>query len=191
MIWHSLSRQQFQEQLDYFKDNGYNTISLMDYIRAKKYGEELPPNPIILTFDDGYEDNYINMMPMVQAMGMKATMFMATNYIGKEGYVNWQQLKEMQDNIKVDSDYENQLQDTKNIEQEIEEKQKQDAILQEIYRMKQEDQDIFLCYYYYAKSIKEIAKDLHITESKVKSRLFRIRNKLKKKLEKRGYSYYG
>lgn len=88
-------------------------------------------------------------------------------------------------------DYENQLQDTKNIEQEIEEKQKQDAILQEIYRMKQEDQDIFLCYYYYAKSIKEIAKDLHITESKVKSRLFRIRNKLKKKLEKRGYSYYG
>ena len=37
--------------------------------------------------------NYINMMPMVQAMGMKATMFMATNYIGKEGYVNWQQLK--------------------------------------------------------------------------------------------------
>ena len=88
-------------------------------------------------------------------------------------------------------DYENQLQNTKNIEQEIEDRQKNHLILQEINAMKQEDQDIFLYYYYYAKSIKEIAKELHITESKVKSRLFRIRNKLKRKLGKRGYSYYG
>lgn len=87
--------------------------------------------------------------------------------------------------------YENQLQDTKNIEQQIEDKQKNHMILQEIDTMKQEDQDIFLYYYYYAKSIKEIAKQLNITEGKVKSRLFRIRKKLKNKLEKRGYSYYG
>lgn len=107
---YTLSKQQFQEQLDYFRDNGYNTISLMDYIRSQKYGEELPPNPIILTFDDGYEDNYINMMPMVQAMGMKATMFMATNYIGKEGYVSWQQLKEMQNSgIEIGSHTANHL----------------------------------------------------------------------------------
>lgn len=81
---YSLSREQFQEQLDYFKENNYHTISMMDFIRAEKYGEELPENPIIITFDDGYEDNYTNMMPMINAMGMKATMFMATNYIGKE-----------------------------------------------------------------------------------------------------------
>lgn len=88
-------------------------------------------------------------------------------------------------------DYENQLQDTKNIEQEIENRQKNHMILQEIETMKQEDQDIFLYYYYYAKSVKEIAKELNITEVKVKSRLFRIRKKLKNKLEKRGYGYYG
>ena len=88
-------------------------------------------------------------------------------------------------------DYENQLQDTKNIEQEIENRQKNHMILQEIDTMKQEDQDIFLYYYYYAKSVKEIAKELNLTEVKVKSRLFRIRKKLKNKLEKRGYGYYG
>ena len=87
--------------------------------------------------------------------------------------------------------YENQLQDTKNIEQEIEDRQKNQIILQEMNTMKQEDQDIFLYYYYYAKSIKEIAKELNVTEAKVQSRLFRIRKKLKNKLEKRGYSYYG
>lgn len=56
----------------------------MDFIRAEKYGEELPENPIILTFDDGYEDNYTNMMPMVKAMNMKATMFMATIMLAKK-----------------------------------------------------------------------------------------------------------
>ena len=83
---------------------------MMDFIRAEKYGEELPENPIIITFDDGYEDNYTNMMPMINAMGMKATMFMATNYIGKENYVSWQQLKEMQDNnIEIGSHTANHL----------------------------------------------------------------------------------
>ena len=95
---YSLTRDEFQQQLNYLKENGYNTISLMDYVKAEKYGTELPENAIILTFDDGYEDNYTNMMPMVRAMGMKATMFVPINYIGKEHYVSWQQLKEMQDN---------------------------------------------------------------------------------------------
>ena len=62
--------------------------------------------------------------------------------------------------------------------------------MMEINNMKQEDKEIFMSYYYYAKSIKEIANTLKIAETKVKSRLFRIRQKLKKVLEKRGYHYY-
>lgn len=115
---------------------------------------------------------------------------MSSYLAGIANHLYNKKLRNFKNLIDIES-YESQLQDTKNIEQEIEEKQKQDAILQEIYKMKQEDQDIFLCYYYYAKSIKEIAKSLNLTEVKVKSRLFRIRKKLKKNLEKRGYSYYG
>lgn len=95
---------------------------MMDFIRAEKYGEELPENPIIITFDDGYEDNYTNMMPMINAMGMKATMFMATNYIGKENYVSWQQLKEMQNNnIEIGSHTANHLPltEVENLDNEI------------------------------------------------------------------------
>ena len=55
--------------------------------------------------------------------------------------------------------------------------------------MKEEDRRIFTNYYYYSKKIKEISKELNISEIKVKSRLSRIRKKLKKELEKRGYSY--
>ena len=94
---YSLSREQFQEQLDYFKENNYHTISMMDFIRAEKYGEKLPENPIIITFDDGYEDNYTIMLPILEAHGMKATMYMVTNNIGQPDYLTWEELRDMQE----------------------------------------------------------------------------------------------
>lgn len=72
---------------------------------------------------------------------------------------------------------------------EAEEKEQIDIVTDELTKMKEEDKNIFTYYYYESKSIKEIANILEITEIKVKSRLSRIRKKLKKELEKRGYGY--
>lgn len=72
---------------------------------------------------------------------------------------------------------------------EAEEKEQIDIVTDELTKMKEEDKNIFTYYYYESKSIKEIANILEITEIKVKSRLSRIRKKLRKELEKRGYSY--
>ena len=47
---------------------------------------------------------------------------------------------------------------------------------------------MFVLYYYFSKSIKEISKDLNCSEFKIKSRLFRIRQKMKLELERKGYS---
>lgn len=87
------------------------------------------------------------------------------------------------------SDYENNLCEIENIEMKTENNEKNNLIMIEINNMKQEDKEIFMSYYYYSKTMKEIAEQLRIKEEKVKSRLFRIRRKLKKSLEKRGYSY--
>lgn len=87
------------------------------------------------------------------------------------------------------SDYENNLCEIENIEMKTENNEKNNLIMIEINNMKQEDKEIFTSYYYYSKTMKEIAEQLKIKEEKVKSRLFRIRRKLKKSLEKRGYSY--
>ena len=72
----------FAAQLDYLKSEGYTTITLMDLLRAKKGKQQLPEKPIILTFDDGYEDNYTIMLPLLEARGMTAVLFMPTNLIG-------------------------------------------------------------------------------------------------------------
>lgn len=53
--------------------------------------------------------------------------------------------------------------------------------------MKNEDKDIFIMYYYENIKLNEISRRLKISESKVKVKLYRIRKKLKKVLNERGY----
>ena len=87
---------EFKEQLDYLQAQGYTTISMQDFVRAKKGKQELPDKPVILTFDDGYEDNYTTLLPLLEERGMKATVYMVTNSIGRKGYLSWNQLRDMQ-----------------------------------------------------------------------------------------------
>ncbi len=72
---------------------------------------------------------------------------------------------------------------------QIEENEKINMLNNLLSKMKEEDKNIFTYYYYKSKKIKEISIMMGISEIKVKSRLSRIRKKLKKELEKRGYSY--
>lgn len=88
------------------------------------------------------------------------------------------------DNIE---DYEEQLVDLTNIELTFSENERKKEILNELEKMKNEDKEIFIQYYYEERNIKEISKIFNISESKVKSKLFRIRKKLKKVLNGRGY----
>lgn len=91
-------------------------------------------------------------------------------------------------NINIDN-LENSLCDDTNIHNQTEENEKSRIIIEELMKMKEEDRNIFTYYYYHSRGMKEISENLNISETKVKSRLFRIRRKLKKELEKRGYSY--
>ena len=86
----------FRAQLDYLAEQGYTTITMLEYMKAKKGKMEMPERPIILTFDDGYENNYLEMLPILEEHGMKAVVYMVTNQIGQKGYLTWGQLREMQ-----------------------------------------------------------------------------------------------
>ena len=99
-------------------------------------------------------------------------------------------IKKKNRNIKFEDnieDYQEQLADLTNIEIFFSENEKQKIILDELEKMKKIDKDIFIEYYYEDKQIKDIANLFEISQSKVKSKLFRIRKKLKKVLKDRGY----
>ena len=86
----------FAEQLDYLIAEGYTTITPQDYARARKGKQTLPAKPVILSFDDGYEDNYRVVLPMLEERGMKAVFYMVTNDIGQPGYLTWDNLFDME-----------------------------------------------------------------------------------------------
>lgn len=72
----------FARQMAALKAYGYQAVSLADYL-AYRAGSETPPqHPIIITFDDGYQDFYTDAVPILKANGMTAIAFIITSRIG-------------------------------------------------------------------------------------------------------------
>jgi peptidoglycan/xylan/chitin deacetylase (PgdA/CDA1 family) len=96
----TVTPENFRAQMKWLKDNGYHTISLADLTYALNIGwPALPDKPVILTFDDGYDDNYLKAFPILKEFGFTATFFVLTNFADRQqpGYMTWAQMKEMHD----------------------------------------------------------------------------------------------
>lgn len=106
----------------------------------------------------------------------------AKNLIKKK-YRNYMHATENIENI------ENTINADINIEELIEENEKSKIISILIDNMKEEEKQIFTMFYYKGVKIKEIAKLLNITETKVKVTLHRLRKQVKKNFKERGYDY--
>ena len=85
----------FEEHIKWLSDNGFTAMSLDEVKTAKDTGK-VPEKPVVITFDDGYVDNYTAAFPILQKYNMKATFFIITNNTDKDGYyMSSNMLKEM------------------------------------------------------------------------------------------------
>ncbi|PKD42124.1 hypothetical protein CWO84_01620 [Methylomonas sp. Kb3] len=80
---YSISADLFAKHLRYLQQEGWTTVLFKDLQSAKS----LPEKSVVITFDDGYEDNYSGAFLPLMALGMKATWFIATDCIG--GHAHW------------------------------------------------------------------------------------------------------
>lgn len=87
---------QFREQMEYLHNQGYNTITLTQLYDYLENGTELPNKPIVITFDDGYVDNYKNVLPILKEYNMKATLFMISDAANTPGFVSTEQMHQME-----------------------------------------------------------------------------------------------
>ncbi|MFC1863337.1 polysaccharide deacetylase family protein [Thermodesulfobacteriota bacterium] len=89
---YSLTVNHFREQMEFLAQNDYQTLSLNEIVsgEAKKQ-----PKPIAITFDDGFYNNYTNAFPILRDLGLKATIFTITGFIGTKKFMDWNQLSEM------------------------------------------------------------------------------------------------
>lgn len=76
----------FRRQLEYLAER-FRVWSLEDAVRAMFDGD-LPDNVVVITFDDGYRDNFVNGFPIVKELSLTATIFLATESIGS-GKILW------------------------------------------------------------------------------------------------------
>jgi peptidoglycan/xylan/chitin deacetylase (PgdA/CDA1 family) len=93
----SVPPEMFEAQLKLLRDNGFTTITLRDLYEYLAVGTPLPDQPIILTFDDGYIDNYTHAFPILQKYGMLGTFFVLTGPAddGNPAYLSWDMIQEM------------------------------------------------------------------------------------------------
>lgn len=87
---------QFREQMENLHNQGYNTITLAQLYDYLENGTELPNKPIVITFDDGYVDNYKNVLPILKEYNMKATLFMISDAANTPGFVSTEQMHQME-----------------------------------------------------------------------------------------------
>lgn len=89
---------QFEAQMAYLSSEGYTTITIDEMMDAFENGTPLPEKPVIITFDDGYADNYEYAYPILKKYGFKATIFLIYDFTNTyPNYLTWDQIAEMKE----------------------------------------------------------------------------------------------
>ena len=78
-----VTKANFAKHLAFFKSQKFNPITFRDYqdfASARRPLAEFPQRPIILTFDDGYRDNYTNLLPLMQQYGYRGVLYLLGDF---------------------------------------------------------------------------------------------------------------
>ena len=90
-----VSPENFEWQMAYLKDHGYDVIPLDDLVMSARAGKVLPRKSVVITFDDGYENNYTHAFKILKKYGFPATIFVPSDKVNTKGRLTWDQMKEM------------------------------------------------------------------------------------------------
>ncbi len=100
-----ISEAAFEADLKYLKDNGYTTVVMQDLIDYVHSGKTLPQKPVVLTFDDGYFNNFSYAFPLLKKYNSKAVLSLIGYYTDlytktpdenpSYSHVTWENVKTM------------------------------------------------------------------------------------------------
>lgn len=100
--WTVLSKD-FEQQMQWFSKNGWQSFTISELVAL----ESIPKKSFVITFDDGFEDNYINAFNILKKYGFKATIYLVphhetNSWEGNKSLLNKEQILEMQDSNLVE-----------------------------------------------------------------------------------------
>jgi peptidoglycan/xylan/chitin deacetylase (PgdA/CDA1 family) len=85
----------FDSQMQYLSQNGYTTLFVDELTNALISHQGLPAKSIVITMDDGYEDNYIYALPILKKYGLKANIALATGLMNNSNMLSWDEVKSL------------------------------------------------------------------------------------------------
>ncbi|MCY8424321.1 polysaccharide deacetylase family protein [Bacillus vallismortis] len=112
LMYHSISsgnslrvpKEEFEAHMKWLHDNGYQTVTPKEAYLMLTQDKKPSEKCVLITFDDGYTDNYEDAYPVLKKYGMKATIFMIGKSIGHQHHLTEDQMKEMaQNGVSIES----------------------------------------------------------------------------------------
>lgn len=75
------SVEDFASQMRFLAEVGYKTLTMSEFIAYKKGELAVPKKSVLITFDDGWKDNYVYAYPILREFGLRASIFLVTQWI--------------------------------------------------------------------------------------------------------------
>ncbi|MFL7891007.1 MAG: polysaccharide deacetylase family protein [Anaerolineales bacterium] len=94
---YKVSAENFNQQMRQLHEWGYSTISIETLVAHLAQGDSLPPRPIVITFDDGYQDIFENAFPIMERYGFSGTVYIVANRLNSDGFMHREELQELLD----------------------------------------------------------------------------------------------
>ena len=95
----SVKTEAFRKQIASLYHEGYHTVTPEELLESFRLKKPLPKRTVLITFDDGYEDNFREAWPILKEFGFKATIFVATGLVGEthdgRKMLTWDQIRTM------------------------------------------------------------------------------------------------
>lgn len=87
----------FRAQMSYLARQRYHVISLEELVDALEGRRTVPANAVVITFDDGWKDQFEDALPILEQYGFTATFFVYTGAIGNgPAFMTWDDLRVLQ-----------------------------------------------------------------------------------------------
>jgi len=93
--YHKVNPDIFSAHLKFLRDNGYETLNIQELTYWKEQSRSLPKNKVMLTFDDGWDDLFTVVYPLLKSYSFKGVAFIAPYWLNTARVVTWQQVIEM------------------------------------------------------------------------------------------------
>lgn len=107
----------FEKQLLFLQQHDYTFLRFSDLRDIRAGRRAMPRRPVLLYFDDGYKDNYINAYPILKRLGIPATLFVATDCVDQKKilwetdinpitanmFLSWDEIRAMEDVFDIET----------------------------------------------------------------------------------------